>query len=70
MPVLVALAVIRLGLKVLQVAFKNAPLVRALDLTISCLVNMAILKSLRVHGIQIPYPQRVAHLPRRLHYHP
>ncbi len=38
MPVLVALAVIRLGVKVLQVAFKNAPLVRALERTISWLV--------------------------------
>jgi small-conductance mechanosensitive channel len=30
---------------------------------IRSLVNMAILKSLREHGIQIPYPQRVVHLP-------
>jgi small-conductance mechanosensitive channel len=29
---------------------------------IRSLVNMAILKSLREHGIQIPYPQRVVHL--------
>lgn len=34
-PVLVALFVIRLGVKVLQVAFKDAPLVRALERTIS-----------------------------------
>ena len=34
-PVLVALLVIRLGVKVLQVAFKDAPLVRALERTIS-----------------------------------
>ena len=34
-PVLLSLAVIRLGVKVLQVAFKNAPLVRALERTIS-----------------------------------
>lgn len=38
MPVMVALAVIRLGVKVLQVAFKDAPLVRALERTISWLV--------------------------------
>jgi small-conductance mechanosensitive channel len=37
-PVLVALAVIRVGVKVLQVAFKEAPLVRALERTISWLV--------------------------------
>jgi small-conductance mechanosensitive channel len=42
MPVLVALAVIRLGVKVLQVAFKNAPLVRALERTISWLVWLAL----------------------------
>ena len=29
---------------------------------IRSLVNMAILKSLREHGIQIPYPQRMVHL--------
>jgi small-conductance mechanosensitive channel len=40
--VLVALAVIRLGVKVLQVAFKNAPLVRALERTISWLVWLAL----------------------------
>ncbi|MFC5519309.1 mechanosensitive ion channel family protein [Polaromonas jejuensis] len=34
-PVLLALAVIRLGVKVLQAAFKDAPLVRALERTIS-----------------------------------
>lgn len=42
MPVLVALAVIRLGVKVLQVAFKNAPLVRSLERTISWLVWLAL----------------------------
>jgi small-conductance mechanosensitive channel len=42
MPVLVALAVIRLGVKVLQVAFKNAPLVRALERTISWLVWLVL----------------------------
>lgn len=42
MPVLVALAVIRLGVKVLQVAFKNAPLVRALERTISWLVWLGL----------------------------
>jgi small-conductance mechanosensitive channel len=31
---------------------------------IRSLVNMAILRSLREHGIQIPYPQRVVHLPK------
>jgi small-conductance mechanosensitive channel len=36
-PVLVSLAVIRLGVKVLQVAFKTAPLVRALERSISWL---------------------------------
>jgi small-conductance mechanosensitive channel len=36
-PVLVALAVIRLSVKVLQVAFKNAPVVRALERTFSWL---------------------------------
>ncbi len=34
-PVLLALAVIRMGVKVLQVTFKDAPLVRALERTIS-----------------------------------
>lgn len=42
MPVLVALAVIRLGVKVLQVAFKDAPLVRALERTISWLVWLGL----------------------------
>ena len=37
LPVLVALAVIRLSVKVLQVAFKNAPVVRALERTFSWL---------------------------------
>ena len=41
-PVLVALAVIRLGVKVLQVAFSHAPLVRALERTISWLVWLAV----------------------------
>ena len=41
-PVLVALALIRLGVKVLQVAFKNAPLVRALERSISWLVWIAM----------------------------
>ena len=41
-PVLVALAVIRMGVKVLQVAFKEAPLVRALERTISWLVWLAM----------------------------
>ena len=41
-PVLVALAVIRLGVKVLQVAFSNAPVVRALERTISWLVWLAM----------------------------
>ncbi|WP_411878260.1 mechanosensitive ion channel family protein [Polaromonas sp. YR568] len=41
-PVLVSLAVIRLGVKVLQVAFKNAPLVRALERTISWLAWIAM----------------------------
>ncbi len=35
LPVLVSLAVIRVGVKVLQAAFKDAPLVRALERTIS-----------------------------------
>jgi small-conductance mechanosensitive channel len=38
LPVLVALAVIRLGVKVLQAAFRDAPLVRALERTVSWLV--------------------------------
>ncbi len=42
MPVLVALVVIRLGVKVLQVAFKDAPLVRALERTISWLVWLGL----------------------------
>ena len=37
LPVLLALAVIRLSVKVLQVAFKNAPVVRALERTFSWL---------------------------------
>ena len=41
-PVLLALALIRLGVKVLQVAFKNAPLVRALERTISWLAWIAM----------------------------
>lgn len=41
-PVLVALAVIRLGVKVLQVAFKEAPFVRALERTISWLAWLAM----------------------------
>ncbi len=41
-PVLLALAVIRLGVKVLQVAFKDAPLVRALERTISWLAWIAM----------------------------
>ena len=41
-PVLVALAVIRLGVKVLQVAFKNAPVVRALERSISWLAWIAM----------------------------
>jgi len=42
MPVMVALVVIRLGVKVLQVAFKDAPLVRALERTISWLVWLGL----------------------------
>ena len=42
MPVMVALVVIRLGVKVLQVAFKDAPLVRALERTISWLVWLVL----------------------------
>jgi small-conductance mechanosensitive channel len=41
-PVLLSLALIRMGVKVLQVAFKDAPLVRALERTISWLVWMAV----------------------------
>lgn len=41
-PVLLALAAIRLGVKVLQVAFKDAPLVRALERTISWLAWIAM----------------------------
>ncbi|MDR3454656.1 MAG: mechanosensitive ion channel [Rhodoferax sp.] len=42
LPVLVSLATIRLGVKVLQVAFKAAPLVRALERTISWLAWIAV----------------------------
>ncbi len=41
-PVLVSLAVIRLGVKVLQVAFKNAPVVRMLERSISWLAWIAM----------------------------
>ncbi len=41
-PVLLALAVIRLIVKVLQVAFKNAPVVRALERTFSWLAWLAL----------------------------
>jgi len=41
-PVLLALVLIRLGVKVLQVAFKDAPLVRALERTISWLAWLAM----------------------------
>ena len=41
-PVLLSLAVIRLGVKVLQVAFKNAPVVRALERSISWLAWIAM----------------------------
>lgn len=41
-PVLVSLALIRLGVKVLQVAFKTAPLVRALERSISWLAWIAM----------------------------
>lgn len=41
-PALLALAVIRLGVKVLQVAFKDAPVVRALERTISWLAWLAM----------------------------
>jgi small-conductance mechanosensitive channel len=42
-PVLLSLAVIRLGVKVLQVAFKDAPWVHALERSISWLVWLAML---------------------------
>lgn len=42
MPVLLALALIRLGVKVLQAAFKNAPVVRALERTFSWLAWLAM----------------------------
>lgn len=42
-PVLISLAVIRMGVKVLQVAFKNAPWVRALERSISWLAWLAML---------------------------
>lgn len=41
-PVLLSLALIRLGVKVLQVAFKDAPLIRALERTISWLAWIAV----------------------------
>ena len=41
-PILLALALIRLGVKVLQVAYKNAPLVRALERTISWVVWLGL----------------------------
>ena len=41
-PVLVSLAVIRIGVKVLQVAFKEAPLVRLLERTISWVAWLAM----------------------------
>ncbi len=41
-PILLALALIRLGVKVLQVAFKNAPLVRVFERTISWLVWIGV----------------------------
>ncbi len=41
-PVLLSLALIRLGVKVLQAAFKDAPLVRALERTISWLAWIAM----------------------------
>ena len=41
-PVLLSLALIRLGVKVLQVAFKDAPLVRALERTISWVAWIAM----------------------------
>ncbi len=42
-PVLISLAVIRMGVKVLQAAFKNAPWVRALERSISWLAWLAML---------------------------
>ena len=42
LPVLVALAVIRLGVKVLQVAFKDAPVVRMLERSISWMAWIAM----------------------------
>ena len=42
-PVLLSLAVIRLGVKILQAAFKNAPWVRALERSISWLAWLAML---------------------------
>ena len=42
-PVLLALALIRLGVKVLQVAFKDAPLVRTLERSISWIAWVAML---------------------------
>jgi small-conductance mechanosensitive channel len=41
-PVLLALALIRLGVKVLQVAFKNAPVVRVIERTFSWLAWLAM----------------------------
>ena len=41
-PVLLSLALIRLGVKVLQAAFKNAPFIRALERTISWLAWIAV----------------------------
>ena len=42
LPVLLALAVIRLGVKVLQAAFKDAPVIRALERTFSWLAWLAM----------------------------
>jgi small-conductance mechanosensitive channel len=41
-PIVLALALIRLGVKVLQVAYKNAPLVRALERTISWVIWLGL----------------------------
>ena len=41
-PVLLSLALIRLGVKVLQVAFKDAPVIRALERTVSWLAWIAV----------------------------
>ncbi len=41
-PVLLSLALMRLGVKVLQVAFKDAPLIRALERTVSWLAWIAV----------------------------